>query len=80
MRIKIITDSTSNLTPEHAAKYDIDIIPANVVLDGEEILDDGTLHPLEYYDKIDRSKRSYTSVPSPQIIWEVFEILDLLSG
>ncbi|MCG3221372.1 MAG: DegV family protein [Candidatus Heimdallarchaeota archaeon] len=73
MRIKIITDSTSNLTPEHAAKYNIDIIPANVVLDGEEILDDGTLHPLEYYDKIDRSKRSYTSVPSPQIICEVFE-------
>lgn len=73
MRIKIITDSTSNLTPEHVAKYDIDIIPANVVLDEEEILDDGSLHPSEYYDKIDSSKRSYTSVPSPQIIWEVLE-------
>ena len=73
MRIKIISDSTSNLTPEQAAKYSIDIIPANVVLDNEEILDDGTLQPLEYYARIDKANRSYTSVPSTQIIWEVFE-------
>ncbi|MHA2255270.1 MAG: DegV family protein [Candidatus Heimdallarchaeaceae archaeon] len=73
MRIKIITDSTSDLSPELVAKFEIDIIPANIVLDDEEILDDGTLHPSEYYDKVDQSKRSYTSVPSPQIIWDVFE-------
>ncbi len=73
MRIKIITDSTSNLTPELAVKYDIDIIPANVVIDEEEILDDGCIDPHKYYDKIDKSKRSYTSVPSKQIIWEVIE-------
>lgn len=73
MRIKIITDSTSDLSPEHATKYDIDIIPANIVLDGEEILDDGRLNDSELYDKIELSKRSYTSVPSPQIIWEVIE-------
>ena len=73
MRIKIITDSTSNLTPELAVKYEIDIIPANVVIDEEEILDDGTIDPHEYYDKIDKSVRSYTSVPSQKIIWEVIE-------
>jgi DegV family protein with EDD domain len=73
VRIKIITDSTSNLTPELADKFGIDIIPANVVLDGEEILDDGNLQPTEYYNKIDKAKRSYTSVPSTKIIWEVLE-------
>jgi DegV family protein with EDD domain len=73
MRIKIITDSTSNITPELAKKYDIDIIPANVVIDEEEILDDGTINPLDYYDKIDKSARSYTSVPSLKIIWDVIE-------
>ncbi|MCG3217113.1 MAG: DegV family protein, partial [Candidatus Heimdallarchaeota archaeon] len=31
MSIKIITDSTSNLTLEQAAKFDIDIIPAFVI-------------------------------------------------
>lgn len=73
VRIKIITDSTSDLTTELAAKYGIDIIPANIVLDDVEILDDGTLKASEFYEKIDLSSRSYTSVPSPQIIWEVIE-------
>ncbi len=73
MRIKIITDSTSNIPPDLAKKYDIDIIPANVVIDEMEILDDGTIDPHDYYEAIDKSERSYTSVPSQQIIWEVIE-------
>lgn len=73
MRIKIITDSTSNLTPELAEKYEIDIIPANVIIDEKEILDDGTINPHDYYDAIDKSVRSYTSVPSQKVIWEVIE-------
>ncbi|MFW9853143.1 MAG: DegV family protein [Candidatus Thorarchaeota archaeon] len=73
MQIKIITDSTSNLTPDLAKRYDIDIIPANVVIDEDEILDDGTIDPHQYYDAIDESKRSFTSVPSKKIIWEVIE-------
>ncbi len=73
MSIKIITDSTSNLTFEQAAKFDIDIIPAFVIIDDEEILDDGSIPPLEFYDKIDKSKRSMTSLSSPQSIWDAID-------
>ncbi|MHA1816575.1 MAG: DegV family protein, partial [Candidatus Heimdallarchaeaceae archaeon] len=63
MKIKIITDSTSNLTPEQVRKYDIEVIPCYVVIDGKDILDDGSIPQSEFYDMIDNSKRSQTSLP-----------------
>ena len=61
MKIKIITDSTSNLTKEQALKYDIDIIPCYVVIDGKDILDDGSIAPHEFYKMIENSTSSLTS-------------------
>ncbi|MHA1802185.1 MAG: DegV family protein, partial [Candidatus Heimdallarchaeaceae archaeon] len=73
MKIKIITDSTSNLTPEQVRKYDIEVIPCYVVIDGKDILDDGSIPQSKFYDMIDNSKRSQTSLPTPSSIWEAIE-------
>jgi len=73
VKIKIITDSTSNLTPEQVRKYDIEVIPCYVVIDGKDILDDGSIPQSEFYDMIDNSKRSQTSLPTPSSIWEAIE-------
>ncbi len=73
VKIKIITDSTSNLTPEQVEKYDLEVIPCYVVIDGEDILDDGSIPQLEFYDMIDNSKKSQTSLPTPSSIWEAIE-------
>lgn len=73
MKIKIITDSTCNLTPEQVTKYDLEVIPCYIVLDGKDILDDGSIPQSEFYDMIDNSKKSQTSLPTPSSIWEAIE-------
>jgi DegV family protein with EDD domain len=73
VKIKIITDSTSNLTPEQVKKYDLEVIPCYIVLDGKDILDDGSIPQSEFYDMIDNSKKSQTSLPTPSSIWEAIE-------
>jgi len=73
VKIKIITDSTSNLEEDIAKKYDIDMIPAYAIIDEKEYIDDGSTTPEEFYELISNSKSAKTSMPSPQNVMEVLE-------
>lgn len=73
MKIKIITDSTSNLTAELAKQYDIDMIPAFAIIDEKEYIDDGSTPPAAFYELIANSKSAKTSMPSPQNVLNVLE-------
>ena len=42
-RVKIISDSTCDLSPELIAKYNIDILPLHILL-GENEYEDGKKH------------------------------------
>ena len=73
MKIKIITDSTSNLSSELIKKYDVDIVPAYAIIDEQEYLDDGSTPPNQFYKLIQNSKSAKTSQPSPNNVWQVLE-------
>jgi len=73
VKIKIITDSTSNLTDELVEQYDIDIIPAFAIIDEKVYIDDGSTSPSTFYDLIANSKSAKTSMPSPQNVLDVLE-------
>jgi len=73
VKIKIITDSTSNLTGELIKQYDIDMIPAFAIIDEKEILDDGSTSPAAFYELIANSESAKTSMPSPQNVMNVLE-------
>jgi DegV family protein with EDD domain len=73
VKIKIITDSTSNLTPELAKEHQVDMIPAYAIIDEVEYLDDGSTHPTEFFKLIQNSKSAKTSQPSPQNVWNILE-------
>ncbi len=49
MNIKIISDSTCDLSPELVAKYDIGIVPLIVVKDGKEFRDGVTITPADIF-------------------------------
>lgn len=49
MRIKVISDSTCDLSPELIQKYDIEIFPLIVVKDGQEYSDGVTITPAEIF-------------------------------
>jgi DegV family protein with EDD domain len=55
--VKIISDSTCDLSKELIARYDIDVIPLHIIL-GEEDHLDGTLSPDDIYRWSDENRQS----------------------
>lgn len=63
--IKIISDSTCDLSQEILNKYDIDIIPLHIVKGEEELEDGPDINISELYDWADKNKTTpKTSAPS----------------
>lgn len=52
MNIKILSDSTCDLTPEILEKFAISIIPLNVIKDGKEYKDGITITPADIFDHV----------------------------
>ena len=70
--IKIIADSTCDLSPELLQKYDIDILPLNIVLDDRSV-PDGTLTQAELFEWADKNaKTPKTSASSPEDALNLF--------
>lgn len=72
--IKIMADSTCDLSEEVIAKYDIDVVPLTVVIDGENYRDRIDIQPDEIYEKLPTmSELPTTAMPSPSAYINVFE-------
>lgn len=74
--VKIICDSTGDLTPDIVKKYDISIIPLNVLF-GTETLQDGiTITPEAFYKRLVTDKvHPTTSAPAPGLFAELYKKL-----
>ncbi len=73
-KIAIITDSTSDLSPEMIKEFGIEIIPLHVVYKDREYLDGVNISPDEVYKNMDIEVPT-TSLPSPAEISTVFNRL-----
>ena len=76
--IRIVSDSTVDLSPELIERYHITILPLQVIL-GEEAFRDGvTITPDEIYAWADANKTTpKTAAPSPEEVARLYnEILD----
>lgn len=71
--IKIIADSTCDLTKDLLDKYDISILPLHVILGENDYLDGVTITPDEIYKWADANKTTpKTSAPSIEDAVEIF--------
>lgn len=52
MKIKILSDSTCDLSKELLEKYDITLVPLTVIKDGQAYVDGTTLTPQEIFDHV----------------------------
>ena len=52
MNIKIMSDSTCDLSQELLAKYDITLVPLTVIKDGKPYLDGVTITPAEIFEHV----------------------------
>lgn len=73
-KVKVIVDSTCDLTPELYKEFDMDVIPLNVNFGEENYLDNVTLTPDELYAKVKEKKTLPSSAAaSPAVIEEHFK-------
>lgn len=75
MNIKILTDSTSDLSKEYILENNLDMIPLFYTIGGKEYEDgiNRTLSLKEFYDKLDNGESSVTSQVTPAKMKEYFE-------
>jgi len=74
MSVRIISDSTCDLSKELIQKYDISIIPLHVLLGEEEYEDGENITPDEIYKWSDENKATpKTSAPSITTVTDVFQ-------
>ena len=74
MSVKIISDSTCDLSPELIAKYGIQIIPLHIVLGDKEYKDGASISPDEIYEWSDANKATpKTSALSLDEAYAVFK-------
>lgn len=72
--IKIIADSTCDLTEEIIRKYNIDIAPLNIIINGTSYKDRIDISPDEFYEILPTLENlPTTSMPSPE---EYLKIID----
>ena len=72
--IKIISDSTCDLSPELIARYDVDIVPLHIVLGEREYADGKDLTPDDIYAWADSAKAvPKTAACSPDALRKVFK-------
>ena len=73
MKIKIISDSTCDLSPELIKKYDIEILPLYVSIGDNNLLDGVEVTPDDIYEYVDKSgKLPSTSAPNLSDFLDLF--------
>ncbi|MCX7571470.1 DegV family protein [Tumebacillus sp. DT12] len=76
--IRIVTDSTSDLTVSMIEQYGIEVVPLNVIFEGTAYADGVELSKEQFYERMAASKTlPTTSQPSPALMRERFQkVLD----
>lgn len=74
--VKVVTDSTADISPEQAKRMGVTIIPLSVLM-GEETFRDGVdITPQEFYKRLPQlEKLPTTSQPSPGLFMKAYEDL-----
>jgi DegV family protein with EDD domain len=75
-KIKIVTDSTADLRDEQIKKYNIEIVPLTITIDGESYTDLVDISAEEFVEKMGQSKElPKTSQPSAGTFLELYDRL-----
>ncbi|MFB9330551.1 DegV family protein [Paenibacillus aurantiacus] len=73
-KVRIVTDSTSDIPAEMREQLGIELVPLKVIFGEETYLDGITLSPEQFYEKLQRAQAlPTTSQPSPIEFMETYE-------
>ncbi|HLO10819.1 MAG TPA: DegV family protein [Pseudoneobacillus sp.] len=73
-KIKIVTDSTADLTDEQILKYNIEVVPLTITIDDHSYTDRVDISPEEFLEKMGQARElPKTSQPSAGAFVEVYD-------
>lgn len=72
-KIRIITDSASDMTAEQLQEYKVQLAPMKLVAGEESLVDDKTIPISALWERMEKGEDIKTSQPSPQAFLELFE-------
>ena len=73
-KIKLITDSASDILAEHADKYNIHILPIPIAVDGQSFLERVDFNAVQFYDILEKAQSlPVTSHISPVTYMDAYE-------
>ncbi|MDP4164877.1 MAG: DegV family protein, partial [Bacillota bacterium] len=76
-KVKIVTDSTMDMSNENIKKYGIEMVPLTITIDGETYLDRVEMGPIDFLKKMSESKElPKSSQPAAGAFLEVYDRLD----
>lgn len=75
MKIAIVTDSNSAITPADAKKRGITVIPMPFLINDEEFFEDVTITNEEFYKALHNGAHVVTSQPSPEVVTQTWDEL-----
>lgn len=70
MKIKILSDSTCDLSADLIDKYDIGIVPLIVMKGGEEFLDGVTITPLDIFEHVENGGELCSTAARSMMVYE----------
>ena len=70
--VKIISDSTFDMPLDLINKYDIEVIPANIIIN-EEIISHYDITNKEFYERLKQGDMPSSGVPAPKIFKNAYE-------
>ena len=70
--VKIVTDSTADMSPETLSRLDIEMVPLTVLFGNETFRDGVDITSSEFYKKLPTAQKlPTTSQPSPGFLWKL---------
>ena len=75
MKVAIVTDSNSGITPEEAAKLGVKVVAMPFLINDEEFFEDITLSQEQFYEKLKSGATVSTSQPNIFSVMEIWEEL-----
>src|SRR5699024_10896513 len=75
MKMKIVTDSTSDLSHTYIQDNDIHVIPLNLTIDGKSYVDQVDISSKEYIEKLEENADVKTSQPAIGNFIELYDEL-----
>jgi DegV family protein with EDD domain len=70
--LKIVCDSTSDIPQQFVKKYDLGVIPANVIFE-DEMISHYNITNNQFYTRLIQGEAPTTGVPSPKVFKDVFD-------